>query len=555
MYLELHAAEEILVVEAESSCGGTWSTDRLYPGLKSNNLLDTYEYPDLPMSTEVYGVQAGEHIPGKVLHRYLTDFAKRFGIYSRTKFNTKVESLQPTSEGGWLISITSSGTADKVETKKVIIATGLTSQPNFPAYPGAETFEAPYFHAKGEYSQLLSHEGTAIGLHNCFQDFCRNGDTVKTAKNVVIVGSGKSAMDAANAYAAEGAHVDIVIRQNGKGPVWISYPWVLGGKKRLERLLATRGLTWFSPCPFGGVDGWQWVRNFLHGTAIGRFIVDKFWANLGGEVIEVNGYAKHPELKKLQPWNSAFWIGSGLSIHNYDQDLFQMVRDGKINVHNADVERLTKKTVHLNNGTELEADVLLCATGWQKNPSIRFLNFGTAGIGLPHPPTEQSRLATDTDEEIFKLYPRLRNQPTLNAKPKSDPFRLYRFMVPPNRINDRNIAFAGLVSSVSTAPQANCQALWISAFLDGRLDKIASSPEEVTKEVMLHTQWGKWRYPTGYGASLPDFVFDALPYMDLLLNDLGLKSNRKNGWFAEVTEAYSPRDYVGLVDEWVNTHS
>lgn len=271
-------------------------------------------------------------------------------------------------------------------------------------------------------------------------------------------------------------------------------------------------------------------------------------------MIEVNGYAKHPELKKLQPQNSAFWVGSGLSIHNYDQDLFQMVRDGKINVHLADVERLTKHNVHLTDGTDLEADVLICATGWKKDPSIRFLNLGTAGIGLPHPPAEQAKLVTQTDEEILRLYPRLRNQPPLNFKPKSDPFRLYRFIVPPNRIKDRNIAFAGLVSSVSTAPQANCQALWISAFFDDRLDRIASTPEEVTKEVMLHTQWGKWRYPTGYGASLPDFVFDALPYMGLLMQDLGLKVNRKKGVIAELTEAYSPRDFVGLVDEWVEAH-
>ena len=57
VYIELHPAEEILVIEAEDSCGGTWSQNRLYPGLKSNNLLDTYEYPDMPMSPEIYGVQ------------------------------------------------------------------------------------------------------------------------------------------------------------------------------------------------------------------------------------------------------------------------------------------------------------------------------------------------------------------------------------------------------------------------------------------------------------------------------------------------------------------
>lgn len=74
-------------------------------------------------------------------------------------------------------------------------------------------------------------------------------------------------------------------------------------------------------------------------------------------------------------------------------------------------------------------------------------------------------------------------------------------------------------------------------------------------QVMLHTQWGKWRYPTGYGASLPDFVFDALPYIDLLLKDLGLKVNRKDSLFAEMWHPYGPPDWVGLVDEWRETHA
>lgn len=109
------------------------------------------------MTPEVYGVQPGEHIPGAVLHRYLTDFAKKFGVYGRIKFNTKVESLEPTADGGWLLSTISNGASEKLETKKIILATGLTSQPNFPAYPGAETFEAPYFHAKGMYPAHASY--------------------------------------------------------------------------------------------------------------------------------------------------------------------------------------------------------------------------------------------------------------------------------------------------------------------------------------------------------------------------------------------------------------
>lgn len=241
VYIELHPAEEILVVEAENSVGGTWGYNRIYPALKSNNLLDAYENPDFPMTPEVYGVQPGEHIPGEVLHRYLTDFAKKFGIFSRTQLNTKIESIEATQDGYRVIASTGSG-EQVLQTKKIIVASGLTSEPNFPQYPGKESFGAPFFHAK---------------------DFHENRSTVKTAENVVIVGGGKSAYDITYAYAEAGAHVDMVIRQNGKGPIYISKPWVMGGKSRLEKLLSTRWMTWFSPCPFGGVDGYQWFRRFL----------------------------------------------------------------------------------------------------------------------------------------------------------------------------------------------------------------------------------------------------------------------------------------------------
>lgn len=95
VYLELHPIENILVLESSRTCGGTWAEDRIYPGLKSNNLHGTYEYPDFPMDPEVYGVRPGEHIPGDVLHRYLTDFAKRFGGFSRTRFHARVDAVEP----------------------------------------------------------------------------------------------------------------------------------------------------------------------------------------------------------------------------------------------------------------------------------------------------------------------------------------------------------------------------------------------------------------------------------------------------------------------------
>lgn len=533
-YIETHPTENILLLEASGSCGGTWSEDRLYPGLKSNNLHGTYEYPDLPMAEDVYGVKTGQHIPAAVMHRYLTDFAKKFGVFERTKFFTKVDKLEP-NDGidGWTLTTSASPEHPSkhatLTTKKVILATGLTSTPNLPKYKGAEEFAAPFFHAK---------------------DFCRQGHTTETAKNVVVVGGAKSAFDVAYAYVNAGALVDLAIRTNGNGPIWISHPWVMGGKKQLEKLLHVRWMSWFSPCVFGNEAGvGTWPRRFLHGTRIGRWIVDKFWSALMADVIELNGYNTHEETKKLVPWNPTFWIGSGLSIHNYDKNFFDMIKDGRVRVHIADVDHLTEKTVHLSNGEALKADVLVCATGWKKESSIEFENFGSAGIGLPYPSEEQRKLTAAADHQVLEMFPRLKYQPELKFKPKSDPYRLYRYMVPPTRVQDRNIAFAGMVSTVSTAVCAAIQGVWISAFFDGNVERLARNEKEITDEVMLHTQWNKWRHPTGYGAMFPDFAFDGLAYYDLMLKDLGLKNNRKKGFLTEISEPYGPRDYEGLVQE------
>jgi hypothetical protein len=485
------------------------------------------------MDEATYGVKFGQHIPGHVLHRYLTDFAKKFGVYERMRFNTRVVELESV-DGGWKLNAISSETGEySLTTKKIILATGLTSTPNFPQYNGLEHFSGPYFHAK---------------------DFCKQADTVATAKTVTVVGGAKSAYDVAWAYVNAGAEVDLVIRPTGNGPVWISYPWVMGGAKRLEKLLHLRWMTWFSPCPWGSEDGFSWPRRFLQGTALGRWVVRQFWGGLQQDVITLNGYDSHPETQKLKPWNDAFWIGSGLSIHNYDSNLWEMIKKGSIRIHIADVDHLTTDTVHLDNGDSFHSDAIICATGWKKEPSIKFVNFGPAGIGLPLSASAIAHLDAEADKDLLSRFPLLANQPRLNFTPKNDPFRLYRFMVPPARMTDRNIAFAGLVSSVSTSICASVQALWIAAFMDGKLARLPTTDDEVAREVVLHTNWGKWRHPTGYGASLPDFVFDAIPYTDLMVRDLGLCPNRKPSWWREISEPYGPEEYKGLVDEWAAKH-
>jgi cation diffusion facilitator CzcD-associated flavoprotein CzcO len=550
-YLDVYPDSQIVILDSADSMGGTWSSDRLYPGLHSNNLVGSYEYSDFPLDRAGLDVKTGEHIPGPKLHQYLEAFATKFDLTRRAKLGVTVTSVERTPLNEWDVTFKPrAGLTDTVRARKLVIATGLTNNPFVPTFPGQETFQAPVFHVrylKDQAEQLMA-----------------------SAKNVVILGGSKSAYDAAYAFASQGISVDWIIRESGHGTNWMAPPYVTPLKKRLEGLVGVRFLTWFSPCIWGDQDGYAWVRRLLHGTRIGRFFVDTFWNILTSDVTEATGYDKHKETAKLKPKLPAFWHASSLSILNYPSDFYEYVRNGTIKVHTADIDHLSPRTVHLADGSTVSGDALICSTGWQHRPAIDFLPSGIdAELGMPHNSTEpESEMVAHADQEILTRFPRLANQPEVNKKykplpsanggePATDdgrPFRLYRFMVPPASINEPSIAFLGILLTIHTLPVAQAQALWVTAYLNHRLPAQQQAqtfdPDGVAYETILQTEFGKWRYPAAFGKKFPDFVFDAVPYMDMLLRDLDLKHRRKNGWWAEIFHPYGPEDYRGLVDEW-----
>ncbi|KXJ88436.1 hypothetical protein Micbo1qcDRAFT_214329 [Microdochium bolleyi] len=559
-HIDLQPEQSLIVLEAEATCGGTWSKARLYPGLRSNNIWGSYEYPDYPMAGDKYGLEEGQHIPGDVQHRYYTDYAKHFGIFERIRFNTRVLSAEATPSGSWRLTTsptTPSGPSTSIFiAHKLIVASGLTSQPNMPCFRGQDSFTSPLFHGR---------------------DFCKRGALTNTSRRAVVIGGGKSAFDVVYAFASSPActeGVDMLIRPSGSGPVWMSYPYVTPFKRKIESLVFTRLLTWFSPCAWGDEDGFGAVRWFLQATLLGRLLVRLVFAVMSMDVAQAVGYDSHPELKKLKPWHSAFWEGSGLGIWNFPTSFVDLVKTGKIRVHLAEVDRLDGKTVFLDNGVQIDTDVLVCATGWKhRDSSLSFINFDT---GLRQKGAEREGLFKKADRQLLNRFPILRNQPELRPEqihkrehdrlargkagpggPEDDngdahePARLYRFIVPSQGVASRNIAFAGRVSPISTAICAHVQGLWIQAFFDGRLARGPPATEGgVVDEIVLHTQFEKWRYPCGYGPVVPDMAFDSIPYVDLLMNDLGLSARRKGSMLREVFQAYGPRDYEGVLGEY-----
>ncbi|KAI0903018.1 hypothetical protein F4823DRAFT_620203 [Ustulina deusta] len=575
---QFHATQpnrSLAVYDSQSSLGGTWADERLYSGLKTNNLLGTFEYPDFPMSSDEFDVKLGEHIPGQAINTYLRAYAKRNGISDLIQLNTKVLSAehQETDNGGWVLTLTASdpSTTKKVFAKRLILATGLTSEAFLPRFDGQEVFGGRVFHGK---------------------HFQQNSDTLKTAKAVTVFGGTKFAWDAAYAYATAGVKVNWVIRSSGHGPCWIAPPYVTPLKKWIEKLANLRLFTWFSPCIWGDADGYSWIRNFYHGTAIGRTIVDLFWKVLGNDVMTLNKFDSHPDTAKLKPWTEPMFTGSSFSILNYDQDIMGLVKSDMIDVYIGEINHLSPGKVHLADGTEFESNVLLANTGWKHVPPIKLLPEGIEKeLGIPHKLADgasnedlanRQDLIQRADEEIFKRFPRLKRQPVWNKnyKPLTEqngihsedevtpcapltPYMLYHFLVPasPRFLRTRDIAFTGMVSNFSNSITAHLGGLWISAYFQGKLtidpastvdDKAAL--KKLQYETVLLNRWGKWRYPTDWGSKNPNFIFDAVPYFDLLQRDLGLNPHRKKGWFTEITDPYGPEDYQDVNDEWLKKH-
>ena len=69
------------------------------------------------------------------------------------------------------------------------------------------------------------------------------------------------------------------------------------------------------------------------------------------------------------------------------------------------------------------------------------------------------------------------------------------------------------------------------------------------------SRYAKHRAPYGHGRFFPDLVFDQVPYFDMLMRDLGLRTWRKKGWgkwCKELFGAYRQEEYRGVVGEWLS---
>jgi len=153
-----------------------------------------FEYSDLPMDFETFGVPKGQHIPGDVVHAYFQAYARKFDLLKRIQFRSRVTSVRMEDDGTWLIKLLRDGETSLLRARKLVLATGTTSEPNMPSFEGEANFGGKIMHSKElRYSKT---EAEALG----------------SRERVAVLRGSKSAVDAVYMYASRGVHVDWIIR-------------------------------------------------------------------------------------------------------------------------------------------------------------------------------------------------------------------------------------------------------------------------------------------------------------------------------------------------------
>lgn len=226
-----------------------------------------------------------------------------------------------------------------------------------------------------------------------------------------------------------------------------------------------------------------------------------------------------------------------------------VAEDKLIHVHRSSIITVQKDHVTLKNGTTLQSDSLVFATGWKQNQSPIFPSHLLPDLGLQYPLTKEDPLSakhwnameTSSEQKVKDLFPILANPPkevqeydARHICPQTyTPFRLFRNIAPPTLCarGQRDIVVLGTLLNTAVPTYGEVSSLWGVAYLENlpfssSTTAVLSSLPKMEEDVSLINTWGWVRYRDRSMAYLEGSV-EIQDFMDLLVSDLGLEAMRK----------------------------
>jgi monooxygenase len=311
------------LVEAREASGGTWDLFR-YPGVRSDSDMFTlgYSFRPWPDAKAIAG--------GPEILSYLRDTAAAFGIDRRITYRTRVVAADwSPHEARWTVTTEDVSTGQRAERTCGFLyaCTGYYSydQGYTPDWPGLDEFAGTLVHPQ--------HWPADLDV---------------TGKRGLVIGSGATAVTLVPALAETAAHVTMVQRS----PSFVlSVPTHDPVAVLLRRFLPERRAH----------AALRWL-NARISTAI--YVLCRRYPARARRILRQAAAARLPVGYDLDthftpaynPWDQRLCLAP-------DGDFFAAIRAGSASVVTDHIETFTPAGVRLRSGEELEADVIITATG------------------------------------------------------------------------------------------------------------------------------------------------------------------------------------------------
>ncbi len=310
------------ILEGREAIGGTWDLFR-YPGIRSDSDMYTLGYAFKPW-TEAKAIADGPSIL-----KYVRETAQDFGIDQKIRYGHQVTSAAWSSEAAaWTV------TAQRTDGQAVTLTCGFLmlcgGYYNYeggytPEFPGRERFKGAFVHPQ-HWPEGLDYAG----------------------KQVVVIGSGATAVTLVPAMAATAAHVTMLQRS----PTYVvSRPAEDAMANRLRKalpaMLAYNLIRWRNVLL--GMLFFRMARN--KPEQVKQNIIGMVRAELGPDY----DVGKH-FTPTYNPWDQRLCLVP-------DADLFEAIKAEKASVVTDGIESFTETGIKLASGAELAADIVVSATG------------------------------------------------------------------------------------------------------------------------------------------------------------------------------------------------
>lgn len=330
-----------VVLEALESFGGTWWTHK-YPGIRSDSDLYTFGYRFKPWTGTP--IATAEEIL-----KYMGEVISENDLGRHIRYKHRIESATWSSEDNrWTIEATRTDTGEtcRFTANFLWMCQGYYrhSEGYTPEWPGMDRYTGEIVHPQS-WPQDLDYTG----------------------KNVVVIGSGATAATLIPAIANECGHVTMLQR---------SPTYFIPGRNANDLADTLRELqvdeAWIHEIVRRKIlfDQAKFTqRSFEEPEAVKRELLGMVRAYLGPDYDVETHFTP-----RYRPWRQRIAFVP-------DGDIFQGIRAGKASVVTDEIESFTERGILLKSGEELQADIVVTATGFNMNV-LGDINFAIDGKPL-----------------------------------------------------------------------------------------------------------------------------------------------------------------------------